>query len=121
MGRHEERKWCPGAESNHRHCDFQSHALPTELPGRRGPPKGRAKQSARFIEAGFRPVQTSRWAVGKRSKLTLRTSRFGSPSRLFAFPVTRLIARVLPALPLGIVLGFGNRNSVSAGQPAIEV
>ena len=29
------RKWCPGAELNHRHCDFQSHALPTELPGRR--------------------------------------------------------------------------------------
>jgi hypothetical protein len=26
-------QWCPGAESNHRHCDFQSHALPTELPG----------------------------------------------------------------------------------------
>src|SRR5688572_15770714 len=26
--------WCPGAGSNHRHCDFQSHALPTELPGR---------------------------------------------------------------------------------------
>ncbi len=28
-------RWCPGAGSNHRHCDFQSHALPTELPGRR--------------------------------------------------------------------------------------
>ena len=27
------RKWCPGAESNHRHADFQSTALPTELPG----------------------------------------------------------------------------------------
>lgn len=27
-------KWCPGAESNHRHHDFQSCALPTELPGR---------------------------------------------------------------------------------------
>ncbi len=26
-------KWCPGAESNHRHEDFQSTALPTELPG----------------------------------------------------------------------------------------
>jgi hypothetical protein len=25
--------WCPGAESNHRHADFQSAALPTELPG----------------------------------------------------------------------------------------
>src|SRR5882724_602488 len=64
--------WCPGAESNHRHCDFQSHALPTELPGRRGPPKGRAKQSARFIEAGFPPVQTSCSAVGKRSKPAFR-------------------------------------------------
>ena len=26
-------KWCPGRDSNPRHCDFQSHALPTELPG----------------------------------------------------------------------------------------
>ena len=29
------RLWCPGAESNHRHEDFQSTALPTELPGRK--------------------------------------------------------------------------------------
>src|SRR3954452_13835278 len=36
--------WCPGAESNHRHCDFQSHALPTELPGH--------FQSARELGAG---------------------------------------------------------------------
>ena len=27
-------EWCPGADSNHRHADFQSAALPTELPGR---------------------------------------------------------------------------------------
>src|SRR3546814_9724958 len=27
------RKWCPGTESNRRHGDFQSPALPTELPG----------------------------------------------------------------------------------------
>ena len=26
--------WCPGTESNRRHEDFQSSALPTELPGR---------------------------------------------------------------------------------------
>ncbi len=26
------RKWCLGADSNHRHADFQSAALPTELP-----------------------------------------------------------------------------------------
>lgn len=27
-------EWCPEAESNHRHADFQSAALPTELSGR---------------------------------------------------------------------------------------
>ena len=26
------KKWCLGADSNHRHADFQSAALPTELP-----------------------------------------------------------------------------------------
>jgi hypothetical protein len=28
------RRWWLGAGSNRRHCDFQSHALPTELPSR---------------------------------------------------------------------------------------
>ena len=27
------KKWCPEVESNHRHKDFQSFALPTELSG----------------------------------------------------------------------------------------
>ena len=34
------RKWCPGTESNHRHVDFQSTALPTELPGQMATRKG---------------------------------------------------------------------------------
>ena len=31
-------QWCPGTESNRRHADFQSAALPTELPGHRAEP-----------------------------------------------------------------------------------
>ena len=31
----ESEEWCPGADLNHRHADFQSAALPTELPGHR--------------------------------------------------------------------------------------
>ena len=34
------RRRCLGAESNHRHCDFQSHALPTELPRQMAMRKG---------------------------------------------------------------------------------
>ena len=30
---YQEVKWCPGAESNHRHEDFQSTALPLSYPG----------------------------------------------------------------------------------------
>jgi site-specific DNA recombinase len=54
-------EWCPGAESNHRHCDFQSHALPTELPGRQvlklACSNRAGKQSAGVIEARFHTVQ----------------------------------------------------------------
>ena len=32
---HQGKRWCLGADSNHRHADFQSAALPTELSGRR--------------------------------------------------------------------------------------
>src|SRR6195952_3059107 len=49
---------CPGAESNHRHCDFQSHALPTELPGRR-PRRSRPRTPRGIVSAG-RPVQPCR-------------------------------------------------------------
>ncbi len=47
--------WCPGTESNRRHADFQSAALPTELPGhvlgRRCPKRAAHARSARADDA----------------------------------------------------------------------
>ena len=37
-------RWCRGAESNCRHRDFQSRALPTELPGRDASGGGKSKR-----------------------------------------------------------------------------
>src|ERR1700752_4822780 len=51
--------WCPGAESNHRHCDFQSHALPTELPGHAAERAWRLEAGGRFIVGADRPVYPS--------------------------------------------------------------
>src|SRR5207248_4989335 len=52
------RNWCPGAESNHRHGDFQSPALPTELPGPAGArlyaARGLAGQGLRSARRGLR-------------------------------------------------------------------
>jgi hypothetical protein len=45
------KRWCPGAGSNHRHCDFQSHALPTELPGHTREPKRRGERAV-YREVG---------------------------------------------------------------------
>ena len=46
-------KWCLGPESNQRHADFQSAALPTELPR----PPAQMAQRGGFIGACGPPVQ----------------------------------------------------------------
>ena len=52
------RKQCPGAESNHRHGDFQSPALPTELPGRVTPRAADSRTRGRAgIGRGATPVK----------------------------------------------------------------
>ena len=49
-------KWCLGADSNHRHADFQSAALPTELP-RRSASRDPALAGAASIREGGEQVQ----------------------------------------------------------------
>jgi hypothetical protein len=62
------RRWCPGAELNHRHTDFQSVALPTELPGRlaRGAYRGdRACLSSRALPGWLSNSNRSRVRADK--------------------------------------------------------
>ena len=47
-------RWCPGTGSNRRHCDFQSHALPTELPGPTSRRSGRPDRRSERVPS-FRP------------------------------------------------------------------
>ena len=70
--------WCPGTESNRRHCDFQSHALPTELPGP-SPVRESGTGWSGGIGGGLRAVQPcSREIVGTGWRPQSR-SRFGDP------------------------------------------
>ncbi len=45
-------KWWPGTESNRRHADFQSAALPTELPGQCGPNGGTTGRRFDYRQGG---------------------------------------------------------------------
>ncbi len=65
-------RWCPGAESNHRHEDFQSTALPLSYPG----------MGERLARSGHGVLKTGNWAVQM-----IRTSRSGNVP--FAFRARR--------------------------------
>src|SRR5580765_8040722 len=53
--------WCPGAESNHRHADFQSAALPTELPGRTIGGRQASKKEAWGCPVSWRTIAAMTW------------------------------------------------------------
>lgn len=111
--------WCPGAESNHRHCDFQSHALPTELPGRaprEGPePIERAGYSG--LGAACPPGFAKR----------LRRARPGCVQAGAGLPGSRA-AQLSPRQDIGIIYLFpavdlviSAGNDIGALQPAVQI
>src|SRR5689334_17693971 len=82
--------WWPGTESNRRHGDFQSPALPTELPGREGlrrPPIG--SRESRVLQR-FELLESSkirRWASPNSAavaKTQLRLRPYAALLRLYS-------------------------------------
>ena len=90
--------WCPGTESNCRHRDFQSRALPTELPGRRA--RSRGPVGAGFIESPPSPVQDN--------AALLIASILGG---------RRVVARLLAVLVVVLL----HRNRINALKPAMQI
>jgi hypothetical protein len=82
--------WCPGAELNHRHRDFQSRALPTELPGL---PLNLFDLSPMQARAESCPKGAHLWGVFKVRRASISEHR---PSRnaLVDAALPRLVLRV---------------------------
>ena len=89
-----DRMWCLGADSNHRHADFQSAALPTELPR---PGSRRVRNEG--VRRGGASIRKGGWPVQRLSSAFIvhRRHRFRAP--VFCI----------------------SGDDVAAGQPALKV
>src|ERR1700733_4081508 len=88
--------WCPGAELNHRHADFQSAALPTELPGQTAENPGRARKDGLF-SGPFPPWQAplSKTPYRHRPARRVRATQFGNKKKQGKW-VTRIARKARP-------------------------
>src|SRR4029079_13841817 len=75
--------WCPGTELNRRHEDFQSSALPTELPGQ-------TRQEQRRGKITHFPPGHSTAEIGNNTLMDTAELDFRLPSHLISFVPGRL-------------------------------
>src|SRR3954462_1297666 len=59
------KKWWPGTELNRRHADFQSAALPTELPGREGWASNECVRHCNYNNLHFEPPNRCQHGTGR--------------------------------------------------------
>ena len=99
---------CPGAELNHRHTDFQSVALPTELPGHA--PAALIEKPRRPVQSGRRDRTGSPRGPGNHPTLPSAARRSTMPGKApvcVAFSTTRTpLTRTVVRAPLGYWCGF---------------
>jgi hypothetical protein len=100
-------RWCPGAELNHRHRDFQSRALPTELPGRR--PRNECSRRAARYKGSIEACPATQNGRGD----TPATRSLGSLVAWIDIIRASLIRLVIVLLRC--------RDRVTAAQPAVQV
>ena len=80
--------WCPKVESNHRHKDFQSFALPTELSG----------QNLFSVDSTFNGIEPPTQLRKLRSQATVCQSQTSPPSLVFSAPQKNFRSFVVPSL-----------------------
>src|SRR5438128_6891916 len=98
----------PGAESNCRHADFQSAALPTELPGRAMQQKNLAGCVGRRECRGGRPLLEEPLHLSRRRKpaIDVVTNRLGALER----------EREIRGWPAGLPLDEGEAQVFERGH-----
>jgi hypothetical protein len=118
--------WCPGAESNHRHADFQSAALPTELPGqllgpsrqedRWGDVDGVGDHRERVVyNIKFRPVQPQPALPAAHSRTHLPPCRSPRSCR------SPIAARRCRSIVLAFLLDAPAGYDIGSRKPAVQV